>query len=273
MDCMKTDIAIYIKGVTKRFSPGTVNEIVALDELSLEIPVGEWVYIVGGNGSGKSTLLRTIYGQWSPDSGTITTLDHKNSAIFFVESGNQNDLVPSMTVYENLMLTNHKGRNLPSLKRYRNKEERKRFIEILIKFNLQLENRLDDQVVGMSSGQQQAVVAAKVLLSGAKIILLDEFTSALDKKTAPVILRILQDHARINNVTIIAVTHDYQWIQETADRVVVMESGKVREILRAGDPDENCAAQNTETRHKDYREILVRELSADIVMERLYGQR
>lgn len=275
MQQITSDIALCLRKVTKHFYPGTAAEIVALDNVSLNIYSGEWLYIVGGNGCGKSTLLRTIDGELAPDSGSINTSNSQHIKTFFVESGSHYILVPSMTIYENLMLANPEGRMLPSLRFYRDKTHRLLFSSTLEPFNLGLEKRLDEQIAGMSSGQQQAVVAAKVLLSGAKVILLDEFTSALDKKTAPAILKILKEYALSNKITIIAVTHDYHWLQDTADRVVLMESGRIREILsmRTSSMDDLACAQTVE--NKDYieTETLVPALNADIIMEHLYGKK
>ena len=261
-------IAIHIEGVSKRFQPGMANEIVALDDIRLDVLAGEWTYIVGGNACGKTTMLRAIFGQYEVDSGEIKFPSSPDTpSLFLVESAGQIDLIPSMTVYENLLLTNPTGGRFPSLRRYMNTLNRKRFEEVLSKFQLGLEHRLNDQVAGMSGGQQQAIVAAKVLLCGASIVLLDEFTSALDKKTAPIILQTLREYATKNAVTIVAVTHDYHWISDTADRVVVMENGAIKEVLRKS----SLAAMSFRTDSTAPTEYAFDKLTAELIMERLYG--
>ena len=267
------NIAIHIEDITKRFYPGTDNEIVALAGICLGVYSGEWMYVVGGNGCGKSTLLRTIIGQYKADSGKVEFPGLDDPSIFLVEAGNQNDLVPSMTAYENLLLTNPSRQSMPSLRWYRNQKRRQELADVLARFQLGLENRLDDQAVGMSSGQQQAIVAAKVLLSGATIVLLDEFTSALDKKTAPIILQIMQNYARDNNITIVAVTHDYHSIHDTADRIVVMEAGTIKEVLRKSKSFLGESPEGDRIEHAGYSEHIISELTSEIVMERLYGQK
>lgn len=266
---IEPSIAVRLEDVTKRFFSGTANEVVALDRISFDILAGEWLYVLGGNGSGKSTLLRAISGQCHPEEGRVVHRDNGCFAIHFVEFGSHHDLIPSMTIYENLMLVNTDRSRIPRLRNYHKKIHEMRFVEVLGKFGLGLEKRLGDQVVGLSGGQQQAVVAAKVLLSSATILLLDEFTSALDKKTAPIILRILRDHCRTTGITVIAVTHDYHWIDDTADRVVLMEGGKIVEIMhRSG------YADVTDQISDDLQQIKhtkVHKFTTEIVMERLYG--
>ena len=264
------NIAIQIEGVSKRFQPGMANEIVALDNLWLDVLAGEWTYVVGANGCGKTTMIRTIFGQHDADSGQVTFPSASDTpSLFLVESAGQIDLIPSMTVYENLLLTNPTGNRFPSLRRYRNARSRERFEEVLSKFQLGLEHRLNDQVAGMSGGQQQAIVAAKVLLCGASIVLLDEFTSALDKKTAPIILQTLREYATKHAVTIVAVTHDYHWIADTADRVVIMESGTVKEVLRKS----SLAAVPSQTDSTAPPEHAFDRLTSELIMERLYGSK
>jgi len=268
---IQSSIVVRLEDVTKRFFPGTANEVVALDRISFEIYAGEWLYVLGGNGCGKSTLLRTISGQYHPEEGCVVHRDNGRSAIHFVESGSHQDLIPSMTIYENLMLVNTERGRIPRLRNYHNKNHEIRFVKALSMFGLGLEKRLSDQVVGLSGGQQQAVVAAKVLLSSPTILLLDEFTSALDKKAAPIILRILRDHCRTNGITVIAVTHDYHWIDDTADRVVLMEAGKVVEIISRGEKSD-VTGQVSDGRWQ-IRQTTVNKFTTEILMERLYGTR
>ena len=267
----KSSIVLRLEDVTKRFFPGTTNEVVALDKISFEIYAGEWLYVLGGNGCGKSTLLRAISGECHPEEGRVILKDNGRSAIHFVESGSHQDLIPSMTIYENLMLVNTDHSRIPRLRNFHNKNHEIRFMEVLGMFCMGLEKRLSDQLVSLSGGQQQAVVAAKALLSSPTILLLDEFTSALDKKAAPIILRILRDHCRTNGITVIAVTHDYHWIDDTADRVVLMEAGKVVEIMsRGGKSDVTGQAPDG---RRQIRLTTVNKFTTEIVMERLYGTR
>jgi len=264
-------IAIRLDGVSKRYFPNTNHEVVALDNISLDIYDGEWLYILGGNGCGKTSLLSVISKQCTPDDGAVTRRDNGRSASHFIESRYHHDLIPSMTIYENLMLVNSDGNVIPRLRNYHSTSHRIRFSETLHKFGLGLERRLDDQVIGLSGGQQQAVVAAKVLLSSASILLLDEFTSALDKRTAPVILQILREHCKKSGITVIAVTHDYYWIDDTADRVVLMESGMIFEILARGSA---VNALNTKMQSSGQMKVsVVPQFTAEIVMEHLYGNK
>jgi putative ABC transport system ATP-binding protein len=233
MSDTETAVLTTLTGIGKRFAAGSDREVVALQGVTLTCRAAEWTYIVGGNGSGKSTLLRIISGELTPDEGSVEHLPEvQTRGIVYVEQGAAPNLVLTMTVYENLVISALRNRGrFPGLQQYRRSDLRARFSDVLAQFGMGIENRLEDQVGLLSGGQQQAVVAAQVLLLKPSLILLDEFTSALDKRTAPVILSILQQTARSVGAAIVAVTHDFHWIESTGDRVVVMDGGRIKSVL------------------------------------------
>jgi len=229
----ETAVLATLTGVSKRFSVGSDREVVALQDVSLICRAAEWTYIVGGNGSGKSTLLRVISGELAPDEGSVVyRTEVQERGIVYVEQGAAPNLVLTMTVYENLVISALGCHSrFPGLQQYHRPDLRARFSDVLAQFGMGIENRLEDQVGLLSGGQQQAVVAARVLLVKPSVILLDEFTSALDKRTAPVILSILKQTARSAGAAIVAVTHDFHWIESTGDRVVVMDGGRIKSVV------------------------------------------
>ncbi|MCK5611331.1 ATP-binding cassette domain-containing protein, partial [Candidatus Pacearchaeota archaeon] len=158
-------------------------------------------------------------------------LKKDSSQMYLLESNTLSNLVPKMTIYENLLLSVSSNSIFPSLSFFSKRTHKSYFKEVLSQFQLGLESRLHEQVLRLSSGQQQAVAISKVFVAKRDIVLLDEFASALDKKTTPIILSILNDYRKKNNATIIAITHDFYLIKDTADRVLILDNGRILDIL------------------------------------------
>lgn len=241
------EVKLKLVNISKKYNYRHTDEITAVDSVSVDFYAGEWVYIVGGNGSGKSTLLKIINNDIKPDSGTFY---NNGSDTYLLEANTLSNLAPKMTIYENLTLSASPTTLFPSIRFFSKKERESYFMEILAQFKLGLEKRLHEQVLNLSSGYQQTVAIAKVFIAKRNIILLDEFTSALDKKTAPIIYEAIKRYKVKNNATIIAATHDFHPIKDTADRVAVLDNGRMVEIL-----------ESSRTR-----------LDGQYIMERLYGK-
>jgi len=229
---------LVLSNISKTFNIGTQHQVKALSSINITFNPREWTYIIGGNGSGKTTLIKIIMGDVKPDdSGTvllnnsnITKKDlHQRAHIFhYIEQNTDANLVNSMTIYENLILgLNSNGSLLHDFKLYKRKKLREKAKEILKNFSLNLEKRLDVQVRMLSGGEKQAVVAAKSMMIKPLVLLIDEFTSALDQKLAPRILRLLKEYTKQYNITVIIVTHDYNFIEDTGERVILLDNGKI----------------------------------------------
>jgi len=220
---------IVLSRVTKRFSCADGNRVTAVDQVSLRVPVAEWVHLLGPNGSGKSTLLRIVQGEINQDEGSREVHEELSTRSRYVEQGVARNLVSSMTVLENMLLSFRNGSRLfPSLLPARRRVVVDRVRESLAVFDMGLESRLMEKVGNLSGGQQQAVVAAKVLASDPRLLLLDEFTSALDLRVSHQVLGVLYDYARENRVTVVAVTHDLHRVEGHGDRIVVLDAGHVK---------------------------------------------
>ena len=235
---------VELEDVTVRFDGDDNDPITALQDVNIHFNPGEWCYVVGSNGSGKSTLLKVLAKELNPSTGILKTSRSTFLNTCFIEQGVAKNLVPSMTVYENLALSIFTKQSAFSLLgQYRLRSCVKTIRKELSSFGIGLENRLATQINLLSGGQQQAVVAAKVILQSPKLILLDEFTSALDKRIAPIVVERLINYLTRTNSAVIAVTHDYNEVERYANRVLVLEQGKiVADLYKHNDDDLSSSA-------------------------------
>lgn len=218
---------LEVKNIHVTFNKSTSNVIDALNGFSAEFRENEWVYIIGGNGSGKTTLLRIINKELIPDIGELIFDNYSPSDLLFIDQATIKNLVPSMTVYENLIFGLKDENMRPNFRFYNNQSFRKKVKAVLEEFNIGLEKRLNEQVKFLSSGEQQIIIASRIMLSNTKMLLMDEFTSSLDQRWAPFILKKLKRHALENNIMVLAVTHDYSQIKEVGDRIIMLRNGRI----------------------------------------------
>jgi len=218
---------LELRNIYITFNKNTWNSIEALQDINLIFREHEWSYIIGGNGSGKSTLLKIINQELTPDKGELILNSFAPKDILFVDQLTIKNLVPSMTVYENLIFGLREDGMRPNMKFYSQKSFRNKVVEALLEFNTGLEKRLNEQVKFLSGGEQQIIVATRITLSNPKILLMDEFTSSLDQKWAPFILQKLKKYVIKNDIMVLAVTHDYSQIQNIGDRLIMLKNGSV----------------------------------------------
>ena len=159
---------LELRNVSKIFNPtgSKEDDRIALDHVNLQFKSGEFVTIIGGNGSGKSTTMNIISGVLKPDEGSvvlnevdITNLSEHQRAGYFgrVFQDPMTGTCADMTVLENLEIAYRRGRKHSPIKWGFNKSHKKFFIEELKRFDLGLENRLNQKVGVMSGGQRQAL--------------------------------------------------------------------------------------------------------------------
>ena len=223
------DPIITISSVYKLF-----GQIVALNDVSLEVYPGEKVVIIGPSGSGKSTLLRSINRLESVDRGSIivdgkNVLDKTNDInTIRQELGmvfQSFNLFPHMTVLENLTLAPVKLRGVSK------EEAAAQAMRLLKKVNI--EDKAAVYPSMLSGGQQQRVAIARALAMNPKIMLFDEPTSALDPETTGEVLDVMVTLAR-EGMTMVVVTHEMGFAREVADRIIFMDHG---EKLEQGNPE------------------------------------
>lgn len=225
-------MSIEANHLTKRF-----GNFVALKDVSLRVNTGELVALLGPSGSGKTTLLRIIAGLETPDAGSGQILLHEEDVstqhigarrVGFVFQ--HYALFRHMTVYENMAfgLRVRPRSNRPSRKEIHDK------VMELLKL-VQLDWLADRYPSQLSGGQRQRVALARALAIEPKVLLLDEPFGALDATTRAELRRWLRRLHDDIHVTSLLVTHDQEEALEVADRVVIMNAGKIEQL---GTPEE-----------------------------------
>ena len=221
--------------VTKTFNPGTINEKVALNDVSLTLNDGDFVTVIGGNGAGKSTLLNAVAGVWKPDSGKIlidrtdiTDIPEYKRAKFLgrVFQDPMMGTAADMQIEENLALAARRGKRR-TLNWAIRKSEREGFKTMLAELGLGLETRLTSKVGLLSGGQRQAVTLLMATMNKPKLLLLDEHTAALDPKTAQKVLELTDKFIEEGNLTTLMVTHNMKDAIAHGNRLIMMNEGRI----------------------------------------------
>ncbi|NUZ04416.1 sulfate/molybdate ABC transporter ATP-binding protein [Piscinibacter koreensis] len=223
-------MSIEVRNLKKRF-----GETVVCDDLNLDIEEGQLVALLGPSGSGKTTLLRIIAGLEVPDSGSVlfhgedtTGADVRERQVGFVFQ--HYALFGHMTIFENVAfgLRVRPKATRPSDKAIADK------VHELLKL-VQLDWIADRYPHQLSGGQRQRIALARALAVEPKVLLLDEPFGALDAKVRKELRRWLRRLHEEVNVTSVFVTHDQEEAMEVADRIVVMNRGRIEQD---GPPDE-----------------------------------
>jgi sulfate transport system ATP-binding protein len=223
-------MSIEVRNLSKRF-----GETVVCDALNIDIPAGELVALLGPSGSGKTTLLRIIAGLEVPDAGSVlfhgedaTHTDVRERQVGFVFQ--HYALFGHMTIFENVAFG---LRVRPKATRPSEKDIRAKVTELLRLVQLDwIAERYPHQ---LSGGQRQRIALARALAVEPKVLLLDEPFGALDAKVRKELRRWLRRLHDEMHVTSVFVTHDQEEAMEVADRIVVMNHGRIEQD---GPPDE-----------------------------------
>ncbi len=217
------------------FNPGTPIETQALRGMSLEIPTGQFVTIIGSNGAGKSTFLNAISGELPVDSGRIVIHDQdvtsqpiwaRANLVARVFQDPMMGTCEALTIEQNMALAQQRGIRR-GLRRGVKAADREIFRERLATLGLGLENRLRDRIGLLSGGQRQAVSLLMASLQPSRIMLLDEHTAALDPRTAAFVLDLTRRIVEENRLTTMMVTHSMRQALDVGDRTVMLHQGQV----------------------------------------------
>jgi len=234
---------VEMRDVQKHF-----GELHVLRDITIEVPAGQVMVVLGPSGSGKSTLCRAINRLEPIDSGTIlidgTPLPEEGKALAQLRADvgmvfQSFNLFAHKTILENVTLGPVKVRRM-------NKKAAEE-LGLSLLDRVGIVSQKDKLPVQLSGGQQQRVAIARALAMKPKVMLFDEPTSALDPEMVGEVLDVMTSLAR-EGMTMLVVTHEMGFARKAADRVVFMADG---EIAEDGDPDEFFTAPKT-SRAKDF---------------------
>ena len=208
---------LKLSHISKTFNPGTVNEKVAIRDLSLHLEKGDFATIIGSNGAGKSTMFNAICGDFLTDSGSVV-LDGEDITFLPQHARAKNigrlyqdpmrGTAPGMTILENLALAAGQGGWLSRI----SKSDKQRFRE---------------QLGLLSGGQRQALTLLMATMNPPKLLLLDEHTAALDPGTAEKVLNLTSRIVEEHHLTCLMITHNMQSALELGNRILMMDSGDI----------------------------------------------
>ena len=200
---------LLLNGVTKRYGENTI-----LNALDLHIPAGQFVAVVGRSGGGKSTLLRLLAGLETPNGGELLAGNtplaelHDDTRMMFQDAR----LLPWKTVIDNVGL---------GLKGHWRDAARQALASV------GLENRAGEWPAALSGGQKQRVALARALIHRPGLLLLDEPLGALDALTRIEMQDLIESLWQAHGFTVLLVTHDVSEAVAMADRVLLIEDGKI----------------------------------------------
>jgi putative ABC transport system ATP-binding protein len=223
-----TQAAIRLDHISRHYTMGEAV-IRAVDDVSLDLPSGEFLALLGSSGSGKSTLLNLIAGLDRPTSGAVIAQGQDLSTVSSLELARYRrqtvgmvfqsfNLLPRMTLEENVELPLRLAEVDRGDRPARVRESLER---------VGLEKRIGHRPSELSGGEQQRAAIARALVNRPRILLADEPTGNLDSTTGESILALLKEIQKNPGMTIVMVTHERPLAERFADRLAVMGDGKL----------------------------------------------
>ena len=205
---------ITIRNLHKQFKNDEI-----LKGIDLDIEKGEVISIIGPSGGGKSTFLRCMIGLEDINSGTIETPEKNKMGMVF-QSFN---LFPHKTAAQNIM------ESLIVVDKMDKKEAREIALNLLDKVGLK--DKADMYPKTLSGGQKQRIAIARALAKNPEVLLFDEPTSALDPEMVKEVQNVISFLRDTSNITMVIVSHEIDFVNKISDRIVVIEKGKIKEII------------------------------------------
>ena len=268
---------LTVRNIRKTFNAGTVNEVRALRGVSLDIPDGAFLIILGGNGSGKSTLLNAVAGTFIVDDGEIQLAgnnvtrwpEHRRAKLIGRVFQNPfTGTAPNMSIAENFALAARRGqaRGLGwALSKNLMDELRDRVREL----RMGLEDRLDNAIGSLSGGQRQALTLLMATWLKPALLLLDEHTAALDPKSADQVIRVTEEVIKRHKLTTLMVTHSMQQAVNLGDRIVMMHRGSVAYRFEGSDK-QRLRVEDLLARFEELRRREMLDETAAALLEETY---
>jgi len=221
-------LAIHTQSLCRYYHMGSAI-IRAVDGVSLDIPAGDFVALLGPSGSGKSSLLNLVAGLDSPTSGAVTSggkdlsklsreqlAEYRRYTVGMVFQAF--NLIPRMNVLENVELP----LRFAEVERAKRTDMARQALE-----RVGLSARLRHRPIELSGGEQQRVALARALVNQPSILLADEPTGNLDSRTGTEIMNLIQELNSSSGTTVVLVTHEQPLAEKYAKRLVSLADGKV----------------------------------------------
>jgi putative ABC transport system ATP-binding protein len=237
---------IHIKNISKIYNKGNEDEVSALKDVSIEIPQGEFVVIIGTNGSGKSTMLNLLLGTQTPTQGNIvinnndiTALpEYKRSKwISMVFQNPAHGTAPELSILENFRLASLRA-GKKKLSIGINDQFRKTVEEKVASLGMGLEKKLEQPMGSLSGGQRQALTLLMGVMDKTDILLMDEPTAALDPKSSQVVMQLADKINKELGITIVLVTHSMKDALHYGNRLLMFHGGTILRDLTGKDKAE-----------------------------------
>ena len=226
---------ILVDKVAITFNRGTPLEMRALRGVTLEIPQGQFLTVIGSNGAGKSTLLNIIAGELLPNAGRVEVdgtdvtswpIHRRADRIARLFQDPRAGICEQMSIIENIAIA--LSRTSPARFGFAiGSSVRKLARERLAILGLGLENRLEDRVALLSGGQRQALSLIMATIGPTKILLLDEHTAALDPSAADQVMKLTDDVVRSLGITTMMVTHSMRQALDHGSRIIMLHQGEI----------------------------------------------
>jgi len=221
---------LELKDVSKSF-----GSVIALRDISLHVEAGSVTCVLGDNGAGKSTLIKTLSGVHEPSTGTYEVLRKKvrlsspRDALALGIATVYQDLatVPLMSVWRNFFLGSEPTTGFGPLRRLDVKKAKQIARDELLRMGIDIRD-VDQPVGTLSGGERQAVAIARAVYFGAKVLILDEPTSALGVKQSGVVLKYIVQ-AKERGVAVIFITHNPHHAYLVGDRFFLLNRGRMME--------------------------------------------
>ncbi|MFM7218319.1 MAG: ABC transporter ATP-binding protein [Bacteroidota bacterium] len=234
---------ISLQNIRKCFGAGTPAEVTALNNVSLEIPSGEFVVLLGSNGSGKSTLMNVIAGSEMTDQGKVmidgkdvtnSSAHDRSSDVARIFQQPTAGTASELTLLENFRLaalrTQSKGLRIGTGPAFRALVKEK-----VATLGLGLENKIDQEMGTFSGGQRQALTLLMAVMDKTKVLLLDEPAAALDPRTSARIMELSEQLVKEHRLTAILITHELKDALRYGDRVILLSEGSIVQDVSGND--------------------------------------
>jgi putative ABC transport system ATP-binding protein len=234
---------ISLQKISKFFNKGKVTEVIALNDISLQIHKGEFVVMVGANGSGKTTLLNIIEGSQIPTSGKIEINGHdvtplpeykRSRWVARVFQNPNNGTAPDLTILDNFRLASLRTQR-KNLTVGINEAFKKKVKEKISGLGMGLENKIDQLMGNLSGGQRQALTLLMSVMDDTEILLLDEPTAALDPKSALIVMNLADKLHQDLGITIVLITHNIKDAHVYGNRLIQLQEGRIAHDLNTKD--------------------------------------